>query len=328
MDELLAKYMMGEASPEEMELVAKWLEESEYNEKYFAHFKLIWETAESLKTKSNLDVEQSWEEFKQLTQQAEKGPAQNRYPMAASGTSKGSLVHWIRIAAIWVCVVGISALLYTFLRPGAPELLTLETFDEVKTDTLSDGSVLTLNKNSVLTYPATFTGNTRELRLISGEAFFSIAKDPSKPFLVQLDHAVVKVVGTSFNIRKGKKKAEVIVETGIVEVIRKKVVVRLQPAEKVEIDYTTGELKKGLSKDNFYNYYRTKEFVANKTPLWRVAEVLNEVYKVNIQIPDRTLANRTLTTTLKLGPLDPILDLLASTFNVHIIHQSGQIIIK
>jgi transmembrane sensor len=327
MDELLAKYMMGEATAAEMEFVVQWAKQSEHNKKYFADFQLIWETAKTLKTESNLDAEASWTEFKQLREIKEDSLEENTRPQGGIVKPLNSFTRWMKIAAVWISVVGIASFLYTFLN-GEPELLTLQSFNAVKTDTLSDGSVIILNKNSIITYPSKFTGKTREMKLVTGEAFFSIAHDHSKPFLVHLNDAVVKVVGTSFNIRNSKTKAEIIVETGIVEVIRKKVVIRLKPTEKVAIDYASGSVLKGVSKDNFYNYYRTEEFVANKTPLWRVIEVLNEVYEVNIQIPDKALANRTLTTTIKLGALDPILDLIANTFNVHIIHEPGQIIIK
>lgn len=324
MDELLAKYMIGEATPAEMELVANWVKESEYNEKYFAHFKLIWETAQTLQRESSLNVDDSWAEFKQLTQKLE-----DRQVESTAGPLIVPLPNrWLKIAAIWGCVIGLAGLFYIFQHPAKPEILTFQTTDTVKTDTLSDGSLITLNKNSLLTYPSKFSGNTRELSLLSGEAFFSIAHDRTKPFLVHINNVVVKVVGTSFNIRNDKQKAQILVETGIVEVIRAKVVIRLKPTEMVDIDYKSGAVKKGLSRDSFYNYYRTKEFKADKTPLWRVAEVLNQIYGVNIQIPDQALANRTLTTTLRLGALDPVLELIASTFKVRIIHEPGQIIIK
>ena len=327
MDELLAKYMMGEATAAEREFVVHWAKESEYNKKYFADFQLIWETAKTLKTESNLNVEASWTEFKQLRDNKDDLLAVNTRPQLGSVKPLYGFTRWIKIAAIWIAVVGIATSLYTFLH-GEPELLTLQSYNSVKTDTLSDGSLITLNKNSIIRYPAKFTGNFRAIKLVNGEAFFSIAHDRSKPFVVYLNNAVVKVVGTSFNIKNSKTKAEIIVETGIVEVIRNKVVIRLRPAEKLAIDDASGSVLKGLSKDNFYNYYRTKEFVANKTPLWRVIEVLNEVYKVDIRIANRELANRTLTTTLSIGELDSNLDLIANTFKVHIVRESGEIIIQ
>jgi transmembrane sensor len=329
MDELLAKYIIGEANAAEVQTVEQWRRKSEYNEKYYAQFKLIWETTALSNTESNLDVDQSWDEFRELRNRSAATPAVPSLQLPRSaGLQQSNRSGWIKIAAVFISILGIAALWYAYLRATPAEMLTLQTFNEVKTDTLSDGSVITANKNSLLSYPAKFNGNTREVKLVRGEAFFSIAHNRSKPFLVHLNDAVVRVVGTSFNIINDKSHAEVIVETGIVEVKRNQVTLKLLPHEMVNINYLNGEVKKGLSTDNFYNYYRTKEFVANKTPLWRVAEVLTAVYKVNIEIPDPALANQTISTTFRMGELNQVLEIIASTFNAKIKHDKGRIIIQ
>jgi transmembrane sensor len=330
MDEILVKYVIGEATTAEEQLVMSWASENKSNEQYLAHFRLIWETSKTLQPESTLDEEQSWQEFKQLRSQNSQQAtnfADENVPVYQL-EKRNNNTRWMQIAAVWVLIAGTALVWFTQFYQAKPDLLTLQSYDAVKIDTLSDGSIITLNKNSVAVYPEKFTGSTREMNLISGEAFFNIAHDRKKPFIVHVNDAAVRVVGTSFNIRNSKEKAEVIVETGIVEVTRKKVVIRLVPAEKVDINYNTGELKKDVTKDTFYNYYRTKEFVANKTPLWRIVQVLNDVYKVNIQIPDQSLANRQLTTTLRLGSLDPILDIIALAFNARIVHEDDKIIIR
>jgi len=65
--------------------------------------------------------------------------------------------------------------------------------------TLPDGSKVWLNAASSLKYPAAFTGNERKVE-ITGEAYFEIAKDESRPFKVQLNQMEVEVLGTHFNI--------------------------------------------------------------------------------------------------------------------------------
>lgn len=326
MEEILIKYVIGEATAAEEEQVSGWLKENKSNEQQLEHFRLIWETSKTLQPESTLDEEVSWQEFKALIDEAQ---ADAKPDLTAGKMQKQKTpVRWMQMAAVWVLIAGAALVWFTQYYQARPDLITLQSYDTVKTDTLADGSIITLNKNSVAVYPEKFTGNTREMKLLSGEAFFNIAHNREQPFIVHINDAAVRVVGTSFNIRNNQKKAEVIVETGIVEVSRKKVIIRLRPTEKVDIDYGTGKFKKGITKDTFYNYYRTKEFVALKTPLWRVVEVLNEVYKVDIQIPDQVLANRKLTTTLRLGSLDPILEVIAIAFNAHIVHEGDKIIIQ
>ncbi len=64
---------------------------------------------------------------------------------------------------------------------------------------LADGSEVWLNAASSITYPTSFTGNRRELA-ISGEAYFSVASDKAKPFVVSANAMKVAVVGTEFNV--------------------------------------------------------------------------------------------------------------------------------
>lgn len=65
--------------------------------------------------------------------------------------------------------------------------------------TLSDGTVIFLNGDSKLKYPAVFTGRTRVVYL-SGEAYFKVAKDPSKPFIIHTAYTDTRVLGTVFNV--------------------------------------------------------------------------------------------------------------------------------
>jgi ferric-dicitrate binding protein FerR (iron transport regulator) len=65
--------------------------------------------------------------------------------------------------------------------------------------TLADGSVVWLNSRTTLTYPAGFKGNERHVTL-EGEAWFDVAKDTRRPFVVSSGNVNVKVLGTSFNV--------------------------------------------------------------------------------------------------------------------------------
>ena len=68
--------------------------------------------------------------------------------------------------------------------------------------TLSDGSKLWLNSGSILEFPSQFSGDKREIHLVSGEMYIEVAHDQNKPFLVQTDDFQVRVYGTKFNISK------------------------------------------------------------------------------------------------------------------------------
>jgi len=87
---------------------------------------------------------------------------------------------------------------------------------------LPDGSKIWLNADSKIQYPTVFAGKTREVYM-NGEAFFEVARDPSRPFIIHLANGTVRVLGTSFNIRAydNEKTVETSVATGRVAFIPK-----------------------------------------------------------------------------------------------------------
>lgn len=81
--------------------------------------------------------------------------------------------------------------------------------------TLEDGSVITLNTDSYV--EVAFTENQRDVRLLKGEALFSVAHDEQRPFLVFANDGIVRAVGTEFSVHITDLAMEVIVSEGSVE---------------------------------------------------------------------------------------------------------------
>ncbi len=134
------------------------------------------------------------------------------------------LLKWMSAAAI--IVISISVFFYTQNKPPQKTGNTLVQKQNAKgtksTIVLTDGSKIWLNADSKIEYPEVFTGGTREVYL-NGEAFFEVAKNPAKPFIIHLANGTVRVLGTSFNIRAydNEKIVETSVATGKVAFIPK-----------------------------------------------------------------------------------------------------------
>ena len=79
--------------------------------------------------------------------------------------------------------------------------------------------------------------------------------------------------------------------------------------------------------DVLYNYYRTKEFVCDNTPLWKLIDAINEAYHADIVIEDSRLKNLPLTTTFHEESLEEILKVISETFNIKMERRGGQIIL-
>lgn len=88
--------------------------------------------------------------------------------------------------------------------------------------TLSDDTKVWLNAGSSITYPTSFTGKLRSVS-ITGEAYFEVAKNPAKPFIVSADNMNVKVLGTHFNVNayRNERAINTTLLEGRVEVINK-----------------------------------------------------------------------------------------------------------
>lgn len=82
---------------------------------------------------------------------------------------------------------------------------------------LSDGSQVTLGANSELI--ESFNASTRQVKLNKGQAFFDIAKNKQRPFLVDSGSANIQVVGTRFDVRRNSSNVKITVEEGIVSVL-------------------------------------------------------------------------------------------------------------
>jgi transmembrane sensor len=133
-------------------------------------------------------------------------------------TAKMPLLHhprrWWFAAAAVLAAVAVGAI---WLQQGG-ELQTLATaVGQQRNVTLADGSVVTLNTNTNV--ETDLRRHSREIYLRKGEAHFQVAHDRSRPFLVHAGDAVVRAVGTEFEVRVlTDQHVDVVVYEGSVEV--------------------------------------------------------------------------------------------------------------
>lgn len=322
MDDLLVKHLTGEATSAEMLQVQQWIASDEANQHYYNHFKLIWEQSIQLASTTQVNEQAAWERFQNRVQEKAL-PAQKTKIWSMNSPL-------MKAAVITGLVVGIAWMTWYFFNNNPGKVIAMTTIQagaSVKSDTLPDGSTVILNKHSQVSYPEKFTGDKRALQL-NGEAFFTVTHNKEKPFEVHTNNITVTVVGTSFNVRSRGDTTEIIVETGIVKVATEQQTVTLHAGQKIIIAINDAILQKQANTDQLYNYYRSKKFVCDKTPLWKLAEKLNEAYDVHIVFENEALRNLPLNTTFIDEPLDNILNIISSTFDISIVKEKGQIILR
>jgi transmembrane sensor len=316
-DDLLVKYLLNEANEEERLLVDKWVSSNADNKKYYDDFKTIWEESKQLAAVCSVSEDAAWQRFKtRIHQPKEKGVVKKLMPVA-----------WLRIAALFILIVGAAYFGYKLLNEKPVENRMVASKQTTITDTLPDGSIVTLNKNSELHFPSQFRGDTRSVKL-EGEAFFNVTPNKEKPFIIQVNDVSIRVVGTSFNVRSVGSVTEVIVETGVVQVMRRNKMVELRPNEKLKLTQQDTTLVKDTVQDKLYNYYRSKKFVCDGTPLWKLVEVVNEAYDAHIEVENPSIRSLPLTVTFNNESLDQILEVVHETFNIAVVYEKDRIILK
>lgn len=122
---------------------------------------------------------------------------------------------------------------------------TVASFGEIEKITLADGTRVTLNSGSSIFYPQEFNGSKRIVYLV-GEAFFEVAKDESKPFLVKSNNQEVTVLGTKFNINSYPDISEIkttLLEGSVaVKYSNKDDMYILEPGEQIYYSKTEGNI--------------------------------------------------------------------------------------
>jgi ferric-dicitrate binding protein FerR (iron transport regulator) len=135
-------------------------------------------------------------------------------------------------------------------------------------------------------------------------------------------------VGTSFNVKNINGNVEVVVETGIVTVTKGGKTVELKPNQKVMVAEKDSVMTEEKVSDQLYKYYRTKEFVCDGTPLWKLVEVLNEAYHSNIIIRNPAIRDLPLTTTFHNESLEQVLNVISMTLQVKVAKEGDTIILQ
>ncbi|WP_142686382.1 FecR family protein [Chitinophaga polysaccharea] len=316
-DDLLVKHLLDITTPSEKAAVTAWLAEKAEHQRYFEHFRLIWEESRKLAAVSTVNENDAWSRFQQRV-----GADENTTRIVKMDTG----FAWrpiLRIAAVLIIMIGAAGAWYISSQRNAP--LVVSSGEQIKQDVLPDGSQVTLNKQSTITYAG---DNKQRLVKLEGEAFFNVTQDPGKPFVIKVNDVTVRVLGTSFNVKSTRGKTEVIVETGAVEVTKNKNSVQLKQHEKAVVTEQQEAPSKQSNTDELYSYYRTQTFVCNNTPLWKLVEILNEAYGVNIVIANNDKRDLQINSTFTNSSLDSTLKVIGLTYEIAVEKQGSQITLK
>lgn len=336
MEEIIIRYIQGNATAEEKELLDNWLKESNNNQSEFESISRTWDLTSRLNQIHSVDVAGARKKTKRKIPEFKK--------------SRSLFFYWQKIAAIIMLPLLLSvAGYYYFLNQRQDD----EIFQQTITSSygtrnhlnLPDGSGVWLNSGSIIRFPSKFQGNRREVYL-EGEAFFEVQHDRLRPFYVNLGEMSVKAVGTAFNIaaykkdnryeatlisgellliKKNRSRKDVVLfkmepnQHAVYDISRKKITLEedvLLPRENEEaisaiksVDAEPIPQKVDIF-ENKYTSWINGRLIFRNDPMDEVVKRLGRWYNVDIQLQDTLLYDFRYTATFVDETLEQVLELL------------------
>ena len=322
--ELLQKYLHSECTEPEKEAVESWYASLRGTPNYL----------DKLSEKERISLQS--ETFRRIQQ--ELAPKQE---VALSGTSRvwGANLRWlVGIAASLLLVAG---LWFVYSGQGlwskgaegnvAAETPALSPADQVRfvndnprmvMHQLPDGSTVWMHADAMISYPATFSSEHRQV-LFEGEGFFDVKSDKKRRFVIQSGEMKVEVLGTRFNLKAPPKKMiyEVSVVSGSVavsapnrEAATQKVILAPKQQALFEIQHkrlTSNSIPVETKKE----IYESVTIQFESTPLDRVTEQLSKRFDVRIHLVNPGMKACELTADFEEQSLPAILEMLCATLD-------------
>lgn len=290
----LLRYLKGELPESEAREIEKWAGESKENEKELMSLAKVYHLGHLARNYTNEEVEKAWAGV------CSKVAADGKAAAGVKVRNAGRPFRWTvwSMAAVIVMLIGLN---FHLLREGSRTTgdegrLTLTSIrGSYVVYTLPDSTVVTLNKNSTLEFPVAFNSEERRVRL-TGEGFFEVTKDPSRPFIVETDEDInIKVLGTSFNLQSYATDdvVQVALIEGSVEVSRENgsdFSYLMRPSERFTCNTSTGE----MSVENMVGMNGTEwmygRIIFSDTPLKEVARQLTNHFGTKVTVADEKLS--------------------------------------
>ena len=195
--------------------------------------------------------------------------------------------------------------------------------------TLDDGTLVHLNYNTHLIYPERFGRGSRNV-VIEGEAYFMVAKDRSRPFIVHTLDGDVRVYGTEFNVNSKDVSTTIVLVEGTVSVTptggREQM---MRPNEQATIDSNTSSSRIEPVDVNPYIAWHTSSFAFVNYTIEDIARVLSNWYNVEIIISDESIKKERFSGFFdKYLPKEQVFDAISKSSNLSIHHQDGKVYIE
>ncbi len=300
--------LLSEEKGEQTDLLNRFMAEDIYNTGN------RWKELRNMSSNKEINVDKAWNSV--YSRMNENGLKTDNAPVRIS-FMRSTLIRVAAAALILLCLGATG--IYLSNNDAFSKNITMATGNDQKNYEVSlpDGSKIFLNRNSEFHYHANFGKQKREVKL-TGEAFFEISPDVSKPFIIDAGKAKVKVVGTSFNIitKNSESAVEVYVKTGKVMLTDNtgSNSLLLDPGFVGTMD--SKKSGKIINKNPNYMSWKTGLLVYDGQKLNVVFNDLKRVYNMDIVADDPHILEYPWHSPIDNLPQDTIIHLICASFNL------------
>lgn len=313
-DALLIKYIRGDAASEDKHLVRKWLLSSKENQGHLESLMSIYH----LGIKEKIHAEEAWQKVRRKMVE----------PGVISISKAPRTYTWMATAAALLVVVGLA--LFWTLQSGQVEQGAWMPSTELTSDTLTDGSIIHLKAGGELRYALSTKAKGERAVELKGAAFFEVARDEKKAFVIRTHDAEIRVLGTSFYVETdaiGTTKVEVVTGKVSFHPLKNKAdKILLIPGDKAETSADHQNIERIVDED-FDHKWHTRHLVFKRSRLADVIQTLNINYGVSVRFANPDLSECLLTATFEDLPFELVLELIVDTFSLSVTEEGDQIIL-
>jgi len=315
--EQVVKYLAGEMTAQEKDIFEKKRASDPSLELVYQEYLKIWKSVDKLAGLGKYDLDAEWD---QLSSKIDLSPARK---------SPKLLRNVLRIAA--AILIGVSGVAGWYILSQGTNYEEVALLEKIETIDLSDGSKVTLNAGSSMKFAVDPSSSERKI-ILQGEAYFDVARDTLRPFVVEAGSTVIEVLGTSFNVRAytETETVEVTVNSGLVAMGAKRGAGKqliLNPGNSGIYDKAKRSLNLISKADPNALAWKTRELVFSETSLAEVASVISHVYQVQLRVAD-SIASCPLTVSFSQQELSAVLNVIVNTLDLSMEREEGVIVLK
>jgi transmembrane sensor len=258
-------------------------------------------------------------------------PAQAADPIrAAEAGVPGAVVaaarrHW-QVAAALAASLLVLAVAIPRWMPGTPTQRFATALGEQRSIKLGDDSVVQMNTQSQV--EVRLSSESRDVRLIEGEALFAVAHDPKRPFRVISNGAVIQAIGTQFNVYRHGAQTTVAVVEGVVSISTSTDAgTRLEAGEVASIGERGRIARRGGHAAAEQVVWRQRKLDFRGASLQDVVEQFNRYNRVQLRIEDAQIARREVNGVFNADEPHALLEFLAQDPQVRLEQRAGETVI-